>query len=592
MNMNATLFLQFNCQKSPTAAASVIQFINNRAPNTYLVALHEPCVYKGRVTTFPGNKYTGTSDPIEQPRAAIWASSNLDLWTNTEYSDRDMVTVVWNNQIFPSNQMYITSLYCDINFQIISTKLQKLVHYCRQNDMPILILADSNAHSTLWGCTTDNERGRDLEDFLIDSSLMTLNVGNTPTFDCNRGRTIIDISIASPEVAEMVDSWRVLDDNFCSDHKCIEIVLNIEPHIAFFRNYTNSDWNEFKRLITVDMEARQWPKLWSPEIIEGTLDQWYKSIQLAIERIAPLIKRKTKISVSWYTNDLRLEKIKLDKLCAKRNKGQIDNEEYKIAKRNYKNNIYKAKYKSWQQFTEAATNPKQAAKLEKIIQGMPQQRVNFLRRPDGKLAESPQESADLLMREHFPECQDYIQDPDDTWVRSLQKDKQILSIEWLTTSQIREIFEDFGADKAAGPDGLKPGILQKLPNEALDKLKDIYTACIRLGYTPEKWRTSRTIFIPKPDKDDYTKVRSFRPISLTSFLFKGLEKAVLKRIENSLVLHNNQHAFRQGRSTDSALSKTVDTIEKAIFQGQHSLAVFLDIEGAFDNLAHKAVEKP
>jgi hypothetical protein len=583
-----TLMFQFNCQKSPAAASNIINYLSRRALSTFLVALHEPCVYKGKVTTFPGIKFTGTTDPNLQPRAAIWASSNMNLWNHQEYSDRDMVTVVWNNPMLSSSQMYITSMYCDINLPMVSEKLQKLVTHCRLNDMPLLVLADSNAHSSLWGCQIDNERGTDLENFLIDSSLMTLNVGNTPTFDCNRGRTIIDISIASPEVSELTESWRVLDENFCSDHKCIEIKLNIEPQIAFFRNYTNTNWDDFRNFITVDMLARQWPQMWSPDTIEATLAQWYKSIQLATERVAPLIKRKTKISISWYTNDLRQEKIKLDKLNKRVKTGKAPQEEYNTARRRYKNNILKAKHKSWQIFTEAATDVKQAAKLEKIIQGMPQQRVNFLKRQDGSMAETPEESANLLLSEHFPGSINYTSDPDDEWVRSLQQDQLIPDLPWLTKSLVKEAFEDFGSDKAAGPDGLKPGIIQKLPDEAFDRLKDIFTACIRLGYTPETWRTSRTIFIPKPDKDDYTKVRSFRPISLTSFLFKGLEKIVQKHI--NVTLHKNQHAFRQGRSTDSALSRTVDLIEKAIQQGQYCLAVFLDIEGAFDNLAHNAVE--
>ena len=44
------------------------------------------------------------------------------------------------------------------------------------------------------------------------------------------------------------------------------------------------------------------------------------------------------------------------------------------------------------------------------------------------------------------------------------------------------------------------------------------------GYTPQIWRQSKVIFIPKLGKDDYSKAKSFRPISLTPFLFKTLER--------------------------------------------------------------------
>ena len=49
-------------------------------------------------------------------------------------------------------------------------------------------------------------------------------------------------------------------------------------------------------------------------------------------------------------------------------------------------------------------------------------------------------------------------------------------------------------------------------------------------------------------------------------------------------MHRNQHAFRKGRSMESALSDTVDHLESVALNGGVAIGVFLDIEGAFDNL--------
>jgi hypothetical protein len=49
-------------------------------------------------------------------------------------------------------------------------------------------------------------------------------------------------------------------------------------------------------------------------------------------------------------------------------------------------------------------------------------------------------------------------------------------------------------------------------------------------------------------------------------------------------MHEKQHAFRKGHSTELAISEVVNTIESAIHKGKYALATFLDIEGAFDNL--------
>ena len=50
-----------------------------------------------------------------------------------------------------------------------------------------------------------------------------------------------------------------------------------------------------------------------------------------------------------------------------------------------------------------------------------------------------------------------------------------------------------------------------------------------------------------------------------------------------------QHAFRRGRSCDSALTEVTQRIEKALSQGEKFLGVFLDIEGAFDNVTYEAL---
>ncbi len=86
------------------------------------------------------------------------------------------------------------------------------------------------------------------------------------------------------------------------------------------------------------------------------------------------------------------------------------------------------------------------------------------------------------------------------------------------------------------------------------------------------------MFILKQGKDDYTKAKSFRPITLTSHVFKTIEKVILNHLENVYDIHNklnvNQHAFCKGSSCDSALSDMVDEIESLIFHDQYALAIF------------------
>jgi ribonuclease HI len=115
-------------------------------------------------------------------------------------------------------------------------------------------------------------------------------------------------------------------------------------------------------------------------------------------------------------------------------------------------------------------------------------------------------------------------------------------------------------------------------------------AIVHFGYTPKSWRDSETIFIPKPGKETYNTVESFRPITLSNFMLKGFERVEQWRLERTHFKHkplsDHQFAFRKGRSTETALSRTINKIEKCLGRGHHGIGVFLDIKGAFDRLDH------
>ena len=96
------------------------------------------------------------------------------------------------------------------------------------------------------------------------------------------------------------------------------------------------------------------------------------------------------------------------------------------------------------------------------------------------------------------------------------------------------------------------------------------------------------IFIPKPGKETYRKAKSFRPISLSNYFLKGLERLVVWEMDVALQnkpIHPKQHGFTKGKSTESALSACIAAIERFLFNNQHCLAVFLDISAAFDSIS-------
>ena len=117
----------------------------------------------------------------KKPRAAIIASKNLNLWMETDLSDADMVTCKYITGVKDMPEIYIVSLYADIEEKknIVHPKLKGLLRKCRKNNIGCMILGDSNSHSWLWGSPKTNDRGKVFEDELIrDFNLTVHNTGD------------------------------------------------------------------------------------------------------------------------------------------------------------------------------------------------------------------------------------------------------------------------------------------------------------------------------------------------------------------------------------------------------------------------------
>ena len=96
---------------------------------------------------------------------------------------------------------------------------------------------------------------------------------------------------------------------------------------------------------------------------------------------------------------------------------------------------------------------------------------------------------------------------------------------------------------------------------------------------------ARVIFIPKVGKPSHTKAGDYRPISLCSFLRKLLERILDVHIRASIYpLLLFQHAHTRSKSVETAPHSLTSRVEKSLHVKEYTLAVFLDIEGAFNNV--------
>ena len=140
-------------------------------------------------------------------------------------------------------------------------------------------------------------------------------------------------------------------------------------------------------------------------------------------------------------------------------------------------------------------------------------------------------------------------------------------------------------DSSPGPDQIHYEILRHLPIETLHISLDIINETWKSDTFPESLREALIISIPKPGKDHFNPL-NYRPIVLTSCICKTVERMVNERLvwylERNGLLAKQQCGYRANRSTVDHLIRLETFIRDAFIQNQHLVAVFFDLQKAYD----------
>ncbi len=568
-------FWQWNLHHSTAATAELVKLFSESTCNQTIALVTEPHLVR--------NLHIGKlSHGIEvfsancKPRAAIFAK-NINLWLCPSFTGRDVTTCLMKTG---KKEYYIVSAYLDIEVNEIPVELLRLL--AQHGQKPIILGMDSNSHSTLWGSKDTNRRGERLEERIALHNLCVLNEGQTPTFVSPLGSTVIDVTLCTSNIYSDIYSWHVIDEDEFSDHRRIEFFIDDTPTLPPKSwDVRNARWPQFQQ----EMEERSKIRLASQDDrsnLDSLALDFKRDLNLSLLRSTTWKQHgRLKPKIKWWNDELSSLRMEYKAL---RNTLFLDDEakeQLKGKKREFQRLLRNAKRNAWREHVSSVKNVDEMAKLTKSL-FRSKHSLGMLKKENGSHTESLEELASTLFDNFFPLS---------TTVRSTKAtdNPQIATSipeDAITHRKVRASLNSFGKYKAEGPDGFRPIVLQQMGDLAIERLCQIYRRCLTEGYTPEDWRKSKVVFIPKPGKNDYSQVKSFRPISLTSFLFKGLERIVLWHMEEKMpdLFHKEQHAFRKGHSTETALLRFVDTVESAVLRRGVALAVMMDISGAFDNV--------
>ena len=158
-----------------------------------------------------------------------------------------------------------------------------------------------------------------------------------------------------------------------------------------------------------------------------------------------------------------------------------------------------------------------------------------------------------------------------------------------STENIKKAIDEIPNNAAPGPDKLPAMILKKCKDQLALPLYIIWRLSLDTGKIPEILKSQGIIPIFK--KGDRSKASNYRPVSLTSHIIKLFERIlrikIVDYLENNNLLSNDQHGFRQNRSTVTQLLAHVDNILTILESSEDADVVYLDFAKAFDKVDHR-----
>ncbi|XP_072401064.1 uncharacterized protein [Diabrotica undecimpunctata] len=183
--------------------------------------------------------------------------------------------------------------------------ISDIVAYCLGKGLQLIIGCDANAHHTVWGSTNINARGESILNFILSEGLVISNIGNKPTFITKARKEVLDLTLCTSRISDIITNWVVSDEPSCSDHRHIRFDLDIFPSEIKYRNPRDTNWVGYRESLSKNLEECT-ISFKSPEVIDSAAETISEAIMAAYQENCPEKTRKsTGSNTVWWNNGLR-----------------------------------------------------------------------------------------------------------------------------------------------------------------------------------------------------------------------------------------------------------------------------------------------
>ena len=485
----------------------------------------------------------------------------------------------------------ICSIYLSPSTLINQVDLDKLLD---QLPTPYLLLGDFNGHNLLWGSNPTNRRGQQVETFINKHDLCILN-DNSITYihPATGSQTAIDLSLCDPSL--FLDfTWEVGDDLCGSDHFPIFLKYNgpnLNEKVQRWKLH-KADWNTFQELCATELQTHLF------EDVDDPISQFSSTLHNIAEQCIPKTSANPKrFNKPWYNDEckeaIRERKKALRDFNVRPTTANLSN--FKIFRAKARRTIRQSKKTTWRKYV-SKLNSRSTVKttwdmIRKINGKGKSSKVHHLKTHDGdktSVQDISNALADAFSKNSSSEqCSEKF--------RRIKQAKEKVKLKFQSNNNehynkhftIEELQASLkrANDTAVGPDDIHYQLLKHLPIPTLHILLNIFNNIWESGNFPPSWREAIVIPVPKPGKD-HTDPTNYRPIALTSCVCKTMERMINERLvwylESNNLISKEQCGFRRQRSTADHLIRFETFIREAFLKKEHLVAVFFDLEKAYD----------
>jgi len=471
--------------------------------------------------------------------------------------------------------------------------LNEAIHTAQRRSGPrldVVVAGDFNRHDQLRGGDEVRPQRQGEADPIIDFmnkwSLESLLPRGTKTWQDRRYATMIDLMLASQELASSVLKCKIQDTEHGSDHRAIETSFDVDipeyatqPRLLF----KNAPWNAIRERIARGLQ--DCPPCGD---VQRRTNRLMQVVLEAVNTLTPKAK-PSPYAKRWWTQDLtKLRQVYTywkNRARAQRRGGEallVLEKQARAAAKEYHDAIRKQQRTHWDEFLAEDTNIWKATRYPKPGEGSGWSRIPPLQRADGSFTTSNSEQAEQRLATFFPALPENIDDEGD------RPQRQPVPMPVLTLEEIESCLMKPKPWKAAGEDSLPSGVRRQVWPAVKESVRNLFQTSLDTGTLPQQWRTAKIIPLNKPTKDDYTQSKAWRPISLLSTLGKLLEAVVAERIsfavETSGLLPANHFGARKQRSAEQALLLLQERIYTA-WRGRKVVSlVSFDVKGAYNGV--------